>query len=625
MSNTHPFGLLSIPFALARVSRRCYKESVPPTQVITPMASTLIHSVRHSRILVPLVVFCLYGVISMVVTWPVILHLGDRAIGDPSNDIWNHLWGFWWVRDEVLVRHELPIQTDLLNHPAGGSLYFIDTANALISLPFQALFGLVASYNIVILFQLSLAAFGAFSLTNHMVKNPYASFVAGVIYGFCPHLLAQVHNGISETISAGFLPLFILYFLRTIQEARDRNALYAGIFFFLTTFFNWYYGLFGVLFSVTYVAVGLYRQWQRMLTRAVIKRLLILGFTYTILIVPFLYTFAMSLNAADALVGRDPEFVWQTLLRHNMTDLQIFFRPGDFYSPDLKTMFGEDLIIVAYLGYSVLALAVWTLITYRQRDVKFWVGFTLLFFLFALGPFLYVSGNYVEVEGRWIPLPFLLFFKAFPLFSRISHPFRFVVMVELGLGVLAAFGLKGLYSRASRPLRAAVFTGGLCTIILAEYLFLSPAVIPFDTSPGQIPRFYQRLGDDPEKYAVLDLPVGVPTLKRAQYVYYQTAHHKAVPYGLNDPFPASLQDSYFMWYIVNLEFAHIDRLPPRIPELDLLMSLDMLKADGYRYVVVHDYLFSNSQQQSRIHDFLGWFVGRPEVFPDDGISVYRLP
>ena len=36
-------------------------------------------------------------------------------------------------------------------------------------------------------------------------------------------------------------------------------------------------------------------------------------------------------------------------------------------------------------------------------------------------------------DGNKIPLPFLILYKAFPIFDRISHPFRFVTGVQLEL------------------------------------------------------------------------------------------------------------------------------------------------------------------------------------------------
>lgn len=577
-----------------------------------------------SRLLTYLIVWVLYVVVAIVATWPLLTELTTSAIGDPANDIWNHLWGFWWVKDEILHHGRFPLYTNLLNHPRGGTLFFIDMSNALLSLPLQELVGLTASYNLVILFHLALNGFGAFCLAYQLTRDPYASFVTGVIYGFSPHLLAQVYNGISETINAGWLPLFLTFMFRTFQEARISNAILAGFFLFLCTFANWYYGLFGALFAVFYVIALLLNNWRRVINPSVFRRLVYLALTYLVFITPILALFSYTLSAEGAIVGRDPDFVWQTLIRHNMTDLVIFFHPGKFYSPDLKKLYGEDLIIVAYLGYSVLFLAALPFFLKRGRDVRFWGAITLIFLLFSLGPFLYVNGAYLEFDGRWVPLPFLAFFHAFPLFSRISHAFRFVVMAALAMGILAAFGLKGLYARSSRRWVSVAGTAMIVGVILAEYLLASPAVWPIPRSPTKVPHYYSVLAEEEGDFAVLDLPLGVPTLKRAIYSYGQTIHHKAIPYGLNDPFPKTIAKNYFVRYMVNLEFLHMNTLPPRLPVLDLTTSLELLKAQNYRYIMVHDDLFTNEGQSERVNRVLTWFLGAPERYPEDSLSVYLI-
>ena len=67
------------------------------------------------------------------------------ALGMSGNDVWNHIWGYWWVAD-CIARGELPIHTDLLGWPTGGSLWFIDTFDAVITLPIQWLAGPVAAW-----------------------------------------------------------------------------------------------------------------------------------------------------------------------------------------------------------------------------------------------------------------------------------------------------------------------------------------------------------------------------------------------------------------------------------------------------------------------------------------------
>ena len=80
----------------------------------------------------------------------------------------------------------------------------------------------------------------------------------------------------------------------------------------------------------------------------------------------------------------------------------------------------------------------------------------------------------------------------------------------------------------------------LCAAGLLEYRYGSPATLPVPTSDAVIPKAYAEMRSDPEPGAVLDLPLAVPNLERAVYVWYQTAHGRLVPWGLNDPIPEPL-------------------------------------------------------------------------------------
>ena len=96
-----------------------------------------------------------------------------------------------------------------------------------------------------------------------------------------------------------------------------------------------------------------------------------------------------------------------------------------------------------YLGWVALGLALAGLALHRRRkETAIWWWILLVFWVFSLGPYLHVNGEYVRLAGRTVPLPFLPFFQAFPLFSRISHPFRFVVPPTPGLAILAGDGAR---------------------------------------------------------------------------------------------------------------------------------------------------------------------------------------
>ena len=136
------------------------------------------------------------------------LEMSSAVVGHPGNDTWNHVWGHWWVF-ESLLQGEIPYHTHYLAYPKGGTLYFIDTIQAILMLPVQMLFGVVFAYNTLIILQLALCGYAAFLLSYRVCFDEKSSYVALFIFELSPHLLGQAYNGISETVCAGWFPLTI--------------------------------------------------------------------------------------------------------------------------------------------------------------------------------------------------------------------------------------------------------------------------------------------------------------------------------------------------------------------------------------------------------------------------------
>jgi hypothetical protein len=528
------------------------------------------------------------------------------------------------VAREVLERGNWPGWTNLIAWPHGGALYFIDTFNALFTLPVQLLLGPVVTQNLIIGGALWFTALSGWALARHVVRDDLAALPAGIIFGFSPHLLSQAHNGITEALNAGWFALFLLSFLRLLDAPSPRRGALCGITLVLTSLFNWYYAIFAILsasilLGARVLDAAVPTAWRRVLRASLVG----LG-----LFIPLagggLFLLGRSMSAGDALVSRDPEFVWRSLLQHNYTDIQCFFRPGRFYSPDLKALYGEELLIVTYIGWVALLIAgVGFLVERHRKDLWPWVWLALLFWVFALGPFLNVGGEYVEVSGRRIPLPFLAFFDLVPLFSRISHPFRFVVGVEVCLGIGVAMALRRL--TLVRPtLFSRVATGVVGLAVLAETIFASPAPLPVASSIAQIPDAYGFVKADPEPGAVLDLPIAVPLLERAVYNWYQVFHERPIPYTLNEPVPPGLRNNLLASYMLALEAGRA-RIPPRtIPDLELVMASRILARQGYRYVVVHG-RFYPEVKRVQVHSLLGALFGPPVAEDDASTTVYRIP
>lgn len=560
--------------------------------------------------------FLLFVALALVLCAPVLSDPTGLALGHPSNDVWNHVWGFWWVATE-LSQGRLPVATDLLAWPVGGSLWFIDTFNALITLPVAWIAGPVAAYNAAVFGNFVLCGLGTYVLANQVARSRAGAALAGVAFMSCPHLLGQAYNGISETLSAGWLPLSIAAFLAARESPRPARALLAGATFGVTAFANWYYGLFAAIVIgavLAWDAIGAVRRRRTDGFRVSLVALGLGGVAATLVAgVPFTL-FYLSMGAADAVVTRDRAFVYMTLVMHNMTDVVSLFRPGKHYSPDLKAEFDEDLLVVVYLGHALVWPALATLWGGWRRFARPWALFAAGFALLTLGPFLYVAGAYVQVNGGWIALPFLTLFEVFPLFSRISHAYRFVLGASLALAVMLAWAVRDLGQRGFPVALAAAWLG---TLRLVEALWLSPAVFPLPAADTHVPAVYATLGEG----AVLDLPVSLPVLARSRYGMYQMVHGQPVPYGLNDPSPLYLYVNRYTRFLIELERSTVAFLPPDLPMLDLALGQEDLMARGLRWVVLHRAQYP-STQYAKVAQFLD--LTATPTWDDGETRVYRL-
>ncbi len=559
--------------------------------------------------------------IATLVTWPTLLHPTTAVLGHPGNDVWNHIWGYWWVW-QSLKAGELPLETDLMHFPDISRLFFIDTFGAMVTLPIQWALGPVAAINAIMFACFWAAGLGAWALGRHVLttwrgtgpETDRLALVAALAYAASPHLIAQAYNGITETLFAAGLPFTTLAVLRLYERPTLGRALTAGLTGAACVIANWYFGLFAVIGALSLLLTHAWARRDRIHWRALPLPSVLGAGLGLLLVAPVLLGFEATLDGANAIVQRDPEFVWRSLIDHNMTDVVSLFHPGKFYSPDLKALTGEDLLIVTYVGWALMALAAWGVWTLRSPDRFHWIVWVAVFGVLTLGPYLYVDGEYFAIDDRRIPLPFLALFDAIPAFQRISHPFRFVMGVQLGLGLLALGAL------ARRP----VWTHGIAAVlILAESLLASPAPWPLARSEVGLPAYNLTLRDDVISGAVVDLPINVPNLERAVYLHYQTVHGRPIPYSLNEPLPPILGRSHLTRAVLVAEGGRLDSLPPSLGSLDLVVAGRAMARLGVRYIVVHEQMYPID----RLHQVLGILrtaLGPETLDSGAGEKIWRL-
>jgi hypothetical protein len=135
----------------------------------------------------------IYAAISVLFVDRALLgHLSDYYIGretDPPMFMW---YIRWW---RYAFDHRInPFLTDLLWAPRGINLAWTTFVPipAWVSIPLQVTVGEPATYNIIVMPMLPLAAFAAFLLCRRMTGAFWPSVLGGYIFGFSPYMLGEL-------------------------------------------------------------------------------------------------------------------------------------------------------------------------------------------------------------------------------------------------------------------------------------------------------------------------------------------------------------------------------------------------------------------------------------------------
>jgi len=545
---------------------------------------------------------------------------GGHVIGAVDTDVWPHVWGFWWVGEALTSGQWLPFETHLLKHPEGGSLVFPDLAGALLSVPLQAVSSLEAAFDGVLAIKLFLVGLGGYLLAWLLCRDRLVASVAGASLLTAPYLLAEAHNGISENLNVGWLVLFVAA-LVGVGRGRIGAGLAAGVLFAATFLGSWYYALGGLLLGALWV-IDLLMDRERHRWQA-LAALALAGAVAAAVVLPLAATISRSLEAEAAIVARDHRSVAELFeSTHNAVDPLSFVTPGDYHSPDFQEEFGENFFHVSYLGWLLLLSAIWGVVRARDR-IGLWVSVAVTFALLALGPFLFVRGEYVVVADRMIQLPFYFVFEYLPYFDLMGHPQRFVPLALIGLVALAAHGWADL-SRRGRGGKLALV--GVAAAILVENLVVSPAPYPLPAARLEIDAHLEELGEQGGTAAVLDLPARFsPRFLNTRYFYLQTAHRRPIVHTLNGPFSTlhlSLEDNALVRALLAVEFP--DDGYETATERELRLGAELLWTKQFDRVIVHRTFYGDEGVREETEALLTRVLG-PPAYESDLIAEFPIP
>lgn len=584
-------------------------------------------------------------------------------------DGYENAWNYYWVKTALFDLHRNPFFTDYLYYPTGISLRYhtLNPFNAFLTMPFNLTLGYVPTVNLLFVFSYFLTTLFTFLLIRDLVGNPWAAFAGAAIATYANSwvLFFYVH-GQANLVAAEWMPLYFLLMLRTLhggpnwnttlegdvegdapaRKHRYRWLLYAGLsvlVLLITSLTDWQYVVFVAFVSILYFVFVLFtrRTWR---AKAVIfGKLAAIGgayaaITFPILILPMLKEVAVN--------------PWLILADQ-----------ASFLSIDLVDLIRPGLTNPGYLAMAMALVGLWTTRRGKAWEVTlFWMVVTLVFYLLALGPVLHINGQTTKIH-----LPYD-WFQDVPGLNTSRNPRRYTIVASLGVGVLAAFGIRSLltwlsvlFSRAVRESgirsrESGVGNGGLIPgSLLRRHSLIAPAIVlvflvvslsgfmyaageQAIPDPPDWPKFYEHIAQDKDTYALLELPMFTRRGRgEHHYMMLQILHHKprfsalwSRDHKLSNPNNFVKRASLFHDLLLT-DYPNWQR-ELYYPERDFLSRTDyksqgaaILSYYNVRYVILYKEAISQ-QEWPRVvgvvEEVLG--SGKKPEYEDNIMRVYRV-
>jgi hypothetical protein len=557
-----------------------------------------------------LLVLVAYAGVAVATTWPLVARLSTHLPGG-TTDTLVHYWNGWWV-GRALSTGQTPFYTSLLFHPAGISLTTHNFAwlNIGAWLALRPWVGGFAAYNLALLANLAACGFAAFLLARDLTGDRGAAFLAGLIYQCWPFRLAQLDH--PNLISTQWIPLFMLFLIRTVRRGRWQDGVLAGTFLALTGYTRWQLLIPAAILGGIYLVCALPARWAPRPRQGL--ALLLAGGVAALALAPPMLLMAGQWGTAPAnLLVEGEEITMQTDLLAYLTPNGSHPVLADLTQPAYERYYADrsqGRRFPAYVGFAALALAL--LGVWRARWTALpWLGTALVLVSLALGPVLRVNGQLYTAA----PMPYRLWGRVFVV-RLLRFPDRFNMFLALPVAVLAAYGVASVLARARRrggracPERGRRATAIACALggaILFEYL-----AMPVPMQDTQLSPYYAQLASQPDDFAVLNLPIDPQQAKL--YMFAQVIHGHPILQGKTARFPegtyAYLDTHPWLWGL-----RQSGEMSPEIT--DVGRQLASLAQDGVRYVILHKELID----VDRLARWQRTLLSRPR-FEDEQIAVY---
>ncbi|MCK6525566.1 hypothetical protein L6R49_29530 [Myxococcota bacterium] len=432
--------------------------------------------------------------LSVALTFPLALHLGDHAL---DGAYWgNQAWSVRVAADALWEGAPLT-RTREAGWPVEREVRHLGWVILALGALLRPL-GAATVLNLSLIFGPALTATALVALLRRLVPQAgaLALTLAGLTYAFSPHFVANLGNAEAAKAQTWLVPLTLLWALKAAERWRALPVA-LGVGAALT--FTEPYGLMVALFVLPFLALGAGRRedWPRW--AALGAGLIAVGLLGRAYFTPG----GLELTDQIYLPSSPLSYATERMeLPASSATLQGLLYPDAEAAPS-GTQHG------VYLTWSLVLAA---LVSARRRDRVGWLGLGLAAagVLAALGPILFWTRE--RSLGLWLPMM---------LAERLHLPIASGGMYYRLLHV-ALLGLALCVARLRwRPWAAALFGLGFTL----ELVMATAAPLPLPTAPLPFPTLAAALRDDPQPGAVMTLPGYPPGTASKEWSFRLAALH----------------------------------------------------------------------------------------------------
>lgn len=577
------------------------------------MASRVIRRIRRDS----LPVLC-FIILYSIMSYPLVFKLGE-IVPFFSGDTYQAAWLNWWAWGAISTGQDYNF-TPLLFAPNGldYTLQPPRFPSLPIWIPIYELFGEPTAYNLSVSIEVVIKAYGMYLFGLYLFKCRIPAWVMGAFYAFglfsLQMALQQPYTGATE-----WIPFFMLAYVygidRILQGARAKSVIgimvLASFLFVMNVYMNIKIGIFAMMVGGIYVLFALLRD-QLWRIRLFWQGMAVFTLTVLILCAPLILPIISSDNFTSAFgsVRRDKVLDVMQFVKPRLDRPWLYTRMVGALGDDLEWL--EEQQHLPTVGLVSLAFA-WVGVRYairRDRGVFVWVLMAVILWVFSLGEAIQIGTVHIT---RITPASFLL---DTVVMGVLRNTDRFALVFMFPFSVLIGYGLY--YRLQNLELNR---TNKLLLVVAIVMLFYGTSTFPIPHHAKVYPKYIDELNNLPDG-SIVNLPLG-----RAESKFYmavQRYHQRPMIEGMIARTPKGTYDYIDSLDGLNLPLYYTPDLNPEVVNGVWEMTMQRLRLDGFRYVIVHKYLWGFHKvfiTPDNYFETLGRF---PNIYEDELVQIYDI-